>query len=279
MFAGVKFKSYEPMHYFIVPENIVNDIKVGDKVVVDIGDGIDMGRIFILTLDLPEKYLEEPKPVIRRAGPQDFKQERKNKELAKEAFYYCRKRIKELDLDMKLVDVEVRLDKSKIMFFFTAPTRIDFRELVKVLVKKYRTRIELRQIGVRHEAQMVGGIGNCGRICCCHLFLKKFEPITIKMAKEQQLFLNPTKISGTCGRLLCCLGYEKELYEDFQANYPKVGKKYPTVVGEVKVLRANYFRRSVVIELEGKEKEITFSEWKEVYLLEEKIEQGELNDN
>ena len=279
MYAGIKVRRYDSISYFYVPEDKSN-LKVGDRVVVDVGDGLELGKIVCLRLDLPEAVLEEEvKPILRKATPQDFKQERKNRELSKEAFFYCREKIKELGLDMKLVRVAVRLDRSKILFYFTAPMRVDFRELVKVLVKKYKTRIELRQIGVRHEAQMVGGIGNCGRICCCHLILKKFEPITIKMAKEQQLFLNPTKISGTCGRLLCCLNYEKEIYEEFQNLYPKVGKRYMTSLGEVKVLRTNYFRKSVVVEIEEKEREFHIDEWSEICLSEqERTEQGEGNE-
>jgi hypothetical protein len=151
------------------------------------------------------------------------------------------------------------------VFYFTAPARIDFRELVKVLVSKYRTRIELRQIGVRHEAQLVGGMGNCGRVCCCHAFLRKFDPVTIKMAKEQQLFLNPSKISGACGRLLCCLNYERQTYADFQRKCPKIGKRYETAMGEVKVLRSNMFRDSLIVDAgEGEEKEISLTEWEEI---------------
>ncbi len=278
MYAGIKFRPYDSISYCSVPKEMKN-LRVGDRVVVDTGDGLELGKIICLTLDLPRNIPdEEVKPILRKAMPQDFKQERRNKETCKEAFFYCREKIKELGLDMKLVRVIMRLDRSKLLFYFTAPTRVDFRELVKILVKKYRTRIELRQIGVRHEAQMVGGIGNCGRVCCCHVFLKKFEPITIKMAKEQQLFLNPTKISGTCGRLLCCLNFEKEIYEDFQNFYPKVGKKYITSLGEVKVLRTNYFRKSVVIEVDDKEKEISIEEWKKICSEEKEVEQGEVDE-
>ncbi len=171
---------------------------------------------------------------------------------------------------MKLVDVEVYFDRSKIIFYFTAPTRVDFRELVKDLVKVYRTRIELRQIGVRHETQMIGGIGNCGQICCCRRFLRKFEPVTIKMAKDQNLFLNPAKISGVCGRLLCCLAYEENHYLEFQEQLPKIGKRYQTQKGLLRVVRANIFRQTItVLNEEGQEEEIPLSEWKSIVMEEE----------
>jgi hypothetical protein len=163
---------------------------------------------------------------------------------------------------MKLVTVEVLHDRSKIVFFFTAPSRIDFRELVKDLVRNYRTRIELRQIGVRHETQMIGGIGNCGMVCCCHTYLRKFAPVTIKMAKEQNLFLNPSKLSGMCGRLLCCLSFEQGNYEEFTRRCPKPGKKYATRGGTVKVLRANLFNQSISVLFEnGEERELSLEEW------------------
>jgi cell fate regulator YaaT (PSP1 superfamily) len=168
---------------------------------------------------------------------------------------------------MKLVDVEVFHDRSKIIFYFTAPGRIDFRDLVKDLVKNYHTRIELRQIGVRHETQMLGAIGNCGQICCCRRFMRKFAPVTIKMAKEQNLFLNPAKISGMCGRLLCCLNFEQGNYDEFQRKCPKIGKRLNTTLGTVKILRTNLFRETVSLLTEnGEEKELTLSEWQEVFI-------------
>ena len=164
---------------------------------------------------------------------------------------------------MKLVDVEVLLDKSKMIFYFTAPTRIDFRELVKDLVREYRTRIELRQIGVRHETQMLGALGNCGMVICCRRYLKNFAPVTIKMAKEQNLFLNPAKISGICGRLLCCLSYEQDTYDAFHSLAPKIGKRYTTDSGVLKVIRTNMFKNIVVVLNEqGQEQEIDVDEWK-----------------
>lgn len=269
-FVGVKFRTQGQIYYF---ETDIHDLWQGDQVIVSTEEGLGLGQVMLLRDEPPEELLyENIKPIQRKAVQEDFDQARENKALSKEAFAYCREQIRLLNLEMKLVDVEVRFDKSKIVFYFTAPSRIDFRELVKILVNKYRTRIELRQIGVRHEAQILGGIGNCGRVCCCHQFLRKFEPVTIKMAKEQQLFLNPSKISGTCGRLLCCLNFEKDIYSEFQNRCPKIGKKYDTPVGELKILRANLFRDSLIIgNQEGEESEITLLEWASLLVGKEEI--------
>ncbi len=202
------------------------------------------------------------KPVTRRATREDFARLEENKAIAVEARHICRRYIQNLRLDMKLVDVDIFLDRSKYIFYFTAPNRIDFRELVKELVRQFRTRIELRQIGVRNETQMVGGVGNCGMPCCCRRYIRKFVPVTIKMAKEQNLFLNPAKISGTCGRLLCCLAYEQSNYEEFHSRCPKFGKKYATARGTMKVLRANLFRNSVsALNENNEEQEFSLEEW------------------
>lgn len=201
--------------------------------------------------------------IFRPATEEDLIRDRENRDLARNAFVYCRECITERGLDMKLVDVEVLFDGSKMVFYFTAPNRIDFRELVKDLVRSYRTRIELRQIGARHETQMLGGLGNCGQLVCCQRFLRQFAPSTIKMAKEQNLFLNPAKISGVCNRLLCCLSFEQPYYDEFLNQCPKIGKRYPTSLGTAKVIRANYFRGTVSIFMEpGGEKEVDLEEWK-----------------
>jgi len=262
-FVGVKFRDYGQVYFFV---NYGLPIKRGDKVVVSTEEGIGLGKVCVVRNRPPKDILEQDLKLIDRiATEEDLKKEESNKVLSREAYEFCKKNIEKLGLEMKLVDVEVRFDRSKMIFYFTAPTRVDFRELVKILVRKYHTRIELRQIGVRHEAQMVGGIGNCGRICCCRLFLKKFEPVTIKMAKEQQLFLNPSKISGTCGRLLCCLNFERDLYSEFHKRCPKIGKKYETRLGEIRVLRANIFRDTLVIDTGvGVEREISIAEWLEI---------------
>lgn len=203
-----------------------------------------------------------PMPSARRATEEEKLAAQDNAVLSREAYQFCRRCIAERKLDMKLVDVEILFDRSKMVFFFTAPTRIDFRDLVKDLVRQYRTRIELRQIGVRHETQMLGALGNCGMVCCCRRYLHRFAPVTIKMAKEQNLFLNPAKISGICGRLLCCLSYEQENYDAFHRSCPRLGKRYQTTEGPMRVLRSNMFRNSVVVLPDGgQETEMSLEDW------------------
>jgi len=262
-YVGVKFREQGQLYYFWSEQE---DIQGDQAVIVATEEGQGMAEVVTVREKPPHDLAEEDvKPIERFAEEEDFQVREKNRQLGKEAFDYCVEQIQQFKLEMKLVDVEVRFDQSKMVFYFTAPARIDFRDLVKVLVSKYRTRIELRQIGVRHEAQLVGGMGNCGRVCCCHAFLRKFDPVTIKMAKEQQLFLNPSKISGACGRLLCCLNYERQTYADFQRKCPKIGKRYETSLGEIKVLRSNMFRDSLIVDAgEGDEKEISLTEWEEI---------------
>ena len=204
---------------------------------------------------------------IRRvAAPRDLERAEQNISFAAKAGKYCKDCAVEHRLDMKLVHTEVSLDGGKLIFFFTAPGRIDFRELVKALARNFHARIELRQIGVRHETQIVGAIGNCGMVCCCRRYMRKFAPVTIKMAKEQGLFLNPVKISGTCGRLLCCLSFEQHNYEEFHGRCPKLGKKYETDKGVFKVLRASLFRNSLTLLPEmGDELEVTLEEWRDMH--------------
>lgn len=212
--------------------------------------------------DGEEESTPSSMPVARRATQEEIAAAQSNALLSQEAYQFCRSCIAERMLDMKLVDVEILFDRSKMVFFFTAPTRIDFRDLVKDLVREYHTRIELRQIGVRHETQMLGALGNCGMVCCCRRYLHKFAPVTIKMAKEQNLFLNPAKISGICGRLLCCLSYEQENYDDFHHSCPRIGKRYQTTEGFMRVLRTNMFRNSVAVLPDGgQERELSIEEW------------------
>ncbi len=204
--------------------------------------------------------------VARAATPEELSKAAENEQLCRDAREFCRRCIMDRGLDMKLVDVESLYDRSKLIFYFTAPTRIDFRELVKDLVRQYHTRIELRQIGVRHETQMLGALGNCGMVCCCRRYLRHFAPVTIKMAKEQNLFLNPAKISGICGRLLCCLSYEQANYDAFHRSCPKLGKRYQTDQGPMRVLRGNMFRNSVVVLPDGgQETEMTLDEWQAIH--------------
>lgn len=257
---GIKFHDHGPIYYFDSGPFVV---ALGDAVMVQTEQGLGMGQVALIQEEPPEDTApEDIKPIFRLPGPEDFEIRKENDTLAREARAYCRKCIESRRLEMKLVAVEVFHDRGKIVFYFTAPGRIDFRELVKDLVKAYHTRIELRQIGVRHETQMLGAIGNCGQMCCCRRFMRKFAPVTIKMAKEQNLFLNPTKISGICGRLLCCLSFEQENYEQFQKRCPRVGKRFSTSYGMVKVLRTNLFRESItILDETGEEHELTVDEW------------------
>ncbi len=260
---GLKFREYGQVYYFDSGAFVVNK---NDLVIVNTDQGLGLGEVVLFKDEVPEELNpEDIKPIYRLANEEDLVAHKENTEMANEAFQYCRQLVHDHDLEMKLVDVEVFHDRGKMVFYFTAPNRIDFRELVKDLVKKYRTRIELRQIGVRHETQMIGAVGNCGQMCCCRRFMRKFAPVTIKMAKEQNLFLNPTKISGICGRLLCCLSFEQESYETFHRHCPKIGKKIQTSVGTVKVLRTNLFRESISYFTEtNEEHEVSLSEWKEM---------------
>ncbi len=257
---GLKFRDFGQVYYFDSGPFVV---KPGEHVIVNTDQGYGLGEVVLVRDTIPEEIpADEIKPIYRIAAEEDKEKQKENDELAREAFRFCRRCVLERELDMKLVDVEVFFDRGKIIFYFTAPNRIDFRELVKDLVRNYRTRIELRQIGVRHETQMIGAVGNCGQVCCCRRFLRKFAPVTIRMAKEQNLFLNPTKISGMCGRLLCCLSYEQSNYETFHKQCPKIGKKYLTREGPVKVVRANLFRNSLSVFTDaGEEKEYTLEEW------------------
>ena len=261
--AGVKFKDYGQIYYF---EAGGHELSVKDWVIVETDQGKGMAQVATLHDAPPHAGMEqELKPILGMAGADDFAVKAENEALAAKAHRFCRERISERGLDMKLVEVEVFHDKSKVIFYFTAPGRVDFRELVKDLVREFRTRIELRQIGVRHETQMIGAVGNCGQLCCCRRFLRKFDPVTIKMAKEQNLFLNPSKISGMCGRLLCCLGYEQHNYENFQRRCPKLGRRFRTSQGVFKVLRSNFFRETVtVLSEEGEERDFTLDEWTEI---------------
>ena len=228
--VGVRFKKPGKI-YFFDPGYI--QLKNGDKVIVETSAGEDIGEIAINKRSLPEEKLQAPlKKIIRIANAKDLKHDKENKEKEKKAFSVCEKKIKEHGLDMHLVEVECKFDNSKIIFYFTADGRIDFRDLVKDLAAIYKTRIELRQIGVRDEVRRIGGNGVCGRELCCCSFLNNFDIVSIKMAKEQSASLNPSKISGNCGRLMCCLKYEQEAYEEKLKKLPKVGSTVRTEEGE-----------------------------------------------
>lgn len=235
MVIGVRFKRAGKV-YFFEPGEL--EIKAGDALVVETARGIEYGEAVTPARDVPEEQLVMPlRPVVRVATPQDTQLALTNSENEKSAYEVCQDKIANHNLEMKLVDVEYAFDGSKILFYFTANGRVDFRALVKDLASVFKTRIELRQIGVRDEAKMLGGLGPCGRPICCGQFLGDFQPVSIKMAKEQSLSLNPTKISGLCGRLMCCLKYEQENYETARKRMPRIGREimtpdgYGTVVG------------------------------------------------
>ncbi len=225
--------------------------KIGDCVIVESDRGLDYGQVLSETSAILDSDIEEPlKRVIRKANPWDMHQIEKNKKKIKEVMDTCSKKIQERRLHMKLIDAEFSFDRSKIMFYFTAEGRVDFRDLVKDLASAFKTRIELKQIGVRDEAKILGGLGPCGRALCCATYLKDFEPVTIKMAKEQNLPLNPTKISGLCGRLMCCLGYEYKTYKELMKGLPHEGEILKTEKGAGKIVSVNAIKRSVTVELE-----------------------------
>ena len=218
---GIRFRKAGKVYYFSPGEN---EIKTGDHVIVETARGVEYGYVVLGTHEVDDKKVIQPlKCVIRMATPADEETERRNKEKEKEAFKVCVEKIKKHNLSMKLIDTEYTFDNNKALFYFTADGRIDFRELVKDLASVFKTRIELRQIGVRDETKILGGIGICGRPLCCHTYLSEFAPVSIKMAKEQNLSLNPTKISGVCGRLMCCLKNEQETYEYLNRKLPGVG--------------------------------------------------------
>ena len=254
---GVRFRKAGKVYYFSPGEE---DIKTGQHVIVETARGVEYGYVVLGTHEVDDKKVIQPlKPVIRMATEADEETERKNKEKEKEAFKICLEKIKKHDLDMKLIDTEYTFDNNKVLFYFTADGRIDFRELVKDLASVFKTRIELRQIGVRDETKIVGGIGICGRPLCCASYLSEFIPVSIKMAKEQNLSLNPTKISGVCGRLMCCLKYEEETYEELNSKLPNVGDYVTTddgLKGEVHSVSILRQMVKVIVTINNDEKEI-----------------------
>ena len=254
---GVRFRTAGKI-YFFNPKEF--QVKSGDHVIVETARGIEFGSVVSERRQVKEKCIgDELKPVLRIATKEDEERAAKNREKEKEAYKICLDKIKEHELDMKLVSTEYTFDNNKVLFYFTADGRIDFRELVKDLAAVFRTRIELRQIGVRDETKIRGGIGICGRPLCCSTYLSEFAAVSIKMAKEQNLSLNPTKISGVCGRLMCCLTNEEETYEELNSQLPSVGDMVTTpdqlsgVVHSLSVLRKQV---KVIVNLENDEKEI-----------------------
>lgn len=254
---GVRFRTAGKIYYF---DPVGRDIKTGDHVIVETARGIEYGYVVLGNREVEEGKVVPPlKPVIRMATDEDRAVETRNKEKEKEAFKTCQEKIRKHKLDMKLIDAEYTFDNNKVLFYFTADGRIDFRELVKDLASVFKTRIELRQVGVRDETKIMGGIGICGRPLCCHSYLSEFIPVSIKMAKEQNLSLNPTKISGVCGRLMCCLKNEEETYEVLNSRLPAIGDYVTTADGlKGEVHSVNVLRQlvKVVVVVDRDEKEI-----------------------
>lgn len=261
--VGVRFKKVGKVYYFD-PDDLV--IERGDRVVVETARGIELGEVVVAPKDVPEDDLAQPlRKVLRSATAKDRHQQREYVSKEKDAYQICLGRIDKHQLPMKLVDVEYTFDSSKIIFYFTAEKRVDFRELVKDLASTFRTRIELRQIGVRDEAKLVGGYGICGRELCCSTWITDFEPVSIRHAKEQDLALNPSKISGACGRLKCCLRYEVDNYREIKRELPKVGDIVTTPRGKGKVIDVFIIKESVLVRLEdsGDRLEVTSKQLRE----------------
>lgn len=254
--VGIDFQKSGKMEYYS-PKNF--DLNVNDWVVVESKRGLEMGRVKYAPLDVADEDVTLPlKEIVRHATDEDLSQYEQNEKDAEEAMTLCKNTIQQQSLEMRLVNCEFTLDKSKVIFNFTSDERVDFRKLVKVLAQKLKTRIELRQIGVRDEAKLLGGIGPCGRSLCCATFLGDFEPVSIKMAKDQNLSLNPTKISGACGRLMCCLKYENDYYEEARAQLPDVGEAIQTPEGSGKVIGLNILDVSMQVKVEGLEQPLEY---------------------
>lgn len=254
---GVRFRNAGKVYYFS-PGKL--NIPKGKHVIVETARGIEYGYVVVGTKEVEgSKVIQPLKPVLRIATAEDDAREEANRQKEKEAFQICLEKIRKHKLDMKLIQAEYTFDNNKVLFYFTADGRIDFRELVKDLAAVFKTRIELRQIGVRDETKIVGGIGICGRSLCCHTHLSEFIPVSIKMAKEQNLSLNPTKISGVCGRLMCCLKHEQETYEELNSHLPSLGDHVTTsdgLKGDVQSVNVLRQKVKVIVTLEGDEKEI-----------------------
>lgn len=269
--VGIRFKKAGKIYYFN-PSEI--DIQKNDCVIVETARGVELGEVVVGPREVAEEDIVAPlKDVIRKTTEEDRQRHLENKEKEKEAFEICLEKIIAHQLDMKLIDVEYTFDNNKVIFYFTADGRVDFRELVKDLASVFRTRIELRQIGVRDEAKMLGGIGTCGKSLCCATWLGDFEPVSIKMAKEQSLSLNPTKISGICGRLFCCLKYEHDVYQEILDKLPGVGSIVVTPYGEGTVIEINVLLESVKVKIRNPEEnseEIQMCSMEEVTKIKEK---------
>lgn len=247
--VGIQFRENGKVYDFDSGHFVLSK---GDKVVVVTEEGPAIGRVFAEPQARPEKGPERRlKKIFRLATEEEIQRFDEGCTLEERVYDYCYQRVKDRRIPMSLVSVERRFDGSKVLIYFTADGRVDFRELVKDLVGKFKTRIEMRQIGIRHQAKMVGGMGSCGRVQCCASFMKNFDPVTIKMAKSQNISLNPSKISGMCGRLMCCLTFEHDYYERVKKGFPKVGKRVRTREGEGKIIRQNVLRESLTVALDS----------------------------
>ncbi len=258
---GVRFRNGGKIYYFAPGEL---EIKSGQHVIVETARGVEYGCVVLGNREVEDKKVVQPlKTVMRMATPEDDRVEADNKKKEKEAFKICKEKIAKHGLEMKLIDVEYTFDNNKILFYFTADGRIDFRELVKDLASVFRTRIELRQVGVRDETKIMGGVGICGRVLCCHAYLSEFIPVSIRMAKEQNLSLNPSKISGVCGRLMCCLKNEEDTYEYLNSKLPNVGE---TVIADDglrgEVHSVNVLRQTVKVRVTSDRDEIEIHEYR-----------------
>ncbi|HAP66507.1 MAG TPA: stage 0 sporulation protein [Nitrospinae bacterium] len=249
---GVRFKSSGKIYDFKA-----NDfsIRVGDSCIIETDKGIELGIVSIARRKILQGLVKRPlKNVVRKATQEDINQVEKNEVLGREAFDLCQSKIREKEMQMKLVNVDFSFDAQKAVFYYTSEERVDFRELVKDLAYHFKIKIEMRQIGLRDEAKMIGGCGPCGRNLCCASFLKEFEPVSIKMAKDQNLALNPVKISGVCGRLMCCLVYEHETYKNLKRTCPKLGAILDTPDGKGRVVKINLLQEMAIVELEDGKK-------------------------
>ncbi len=260
--VGVRFKKAGKIYYFDPGELVID---LNQNVIVETARGIEFGLVVVPNREVEESEIVAPlKKVIRIATEEDIAHAQENDRKEKDAFSICLQKISDHKLEMKLIDVEYTFDNNKVLFYFTADGRVDFRELVKDLASVFKTRIELRQIGVRDESKMMGGIGICGRVLCCKSFLGEFQPVSIKMAKEQSLSLNPTKISGTCGRLMCCLKYEQEAYEDLLSRVPKVGAIVETPEGQGTVVEVVLLKEILKVKLDiGNESDLRIYNFKD----------------
>ncbi|ARD48436.1 stage 0 sporulation family protein [Sporosarcina sp. P33] len=268
--VGVRFKKAGKLYYF---DPLDMPIEIGDYVIVETARGVEYGKVASRSNEIDDEDVVLPlKKIIRLADETDRERVKENEQEANQAFDVCVQKIAEHQLDMRLVDVEYTFDRNKIVFYFTAEGRVDFRNLVKDLASIFRTRIELRQIGVRDEAKMLGGIGPCGRMLCCSTFLGDFEPVSIKMAKDQNLSLNPSKISGLCGRLMCCLKYENDAYEEAKAQMPDLGKQVATPDGIGKVVGLNLLERVLQVNVPAFERVLEYA-WSEIEDLQKEMAQ------